>query len=739
MSKGGAGKVYFVLYLAVILELLIIIVERDEAEEHLMQKQKESMKIVQSILAQLQSGSGATGVNTRRSDEITLKGGQSGEGYDLIKEERRYFVDVGVTDVSGEISKVQNDPRLKPEDKDKRFAELVDLSNARELEYQIFYSGVKADVIPEFPTEAEIKEQEKTAPFRSVGMRPSSDPKYAGWQLVALRKLRLDGEATKNQEPKSESYKNPIYGQYDSEAMVGNIREFAPTQFEKTPIGDQDIFAYSKEQTDASAQSLNGRYKKRSFVAYFKPKQDGWYKVRFASKTNNILGVRGTTLPGAAVADEDEVNVGTVKLKVKELKAVRKEIARDLEGTAVMAAATELEKNPTPENLDKFKSTIEQESAKATIDPDEKVRERAGKMRVFSYIVQLLTPGATEQIDQNRSSTEFDVRVVSAPKRQTGDPLINLTTESTEAFDKVQELRIPFSAGPIINGAEPRISGETSPGVRASIEPGRGGAVASQMGGGAAGTTKNYDLVIRSLKPSATPYNIVIVHALAGKEDKKSLALRVFESKPAKPMVVNVTSGNSPRFRFSPSSGNAIAPEQFKILATVGSKQYNVNGIALDVKNEPIPSSVGSVNYRVEWSSPFAAAPIVLEEGTKAVGVPPPSFSGSNTIDYGRWIKNFEVIVKDIQITTQDANLEVQDPRIEVSNPDNLPIAGEPAIQQAGNGYQIVIRLDKGKITGKKFNGGQIDITVSATARNKSTGKVSGEETSLITVPFQKR
>ena len=27
MSKGGAGKVYFVLYLAVILELLIIIVE----------------------------------------------------------------------------------------------------------------------------------------------------------------------------------------------------------------------------------------------------------------------------------------------------------------------------------------------------------------------------------------------------------------------------------------------------------------------------------------------------------------------------------------------------------------------------------------------------------------------------------------------------------------------------------------------------------------------------------------
>jgi hypothetical protein len=60
MSKGGggAGKVYFVLYLAVVLELLIIIVERDEAEEGLLQKQKETMQIVESILSQLQSGAG---------------------------------------------------------------------------------------------------------------------------------------------------------------------------------------------------------------------------------------------------------------------------------------------------------------------------------------------------------------------------------------------------------------------------------------------------------------------------------------------------------------------------------------------------------------------------------------------------------------------------------------------------------------------------------------------------------
>ena len=73
MSKGGgAGKVYFVLYLAVVLELLIIIVERDEAEEHLHKKQKEAMRIVESILTQMQSGAGTEGMTTRPQDEITI-------------------------------------------------------------------------------------------------------------------------------------------------------------------------------------------------------------------------------------------------------------------------------------------------------------------------------------------------------------------------------------------------------------------------------------------------------------------------------------------------------------------------------------------------------------------------------------------------------------------------------------------------------------------------------------------
>src|SRR5207237_7921841 len=61
MSKGGgAGKVYFILYLAVLLELLIIIVERDDAEEELKkeklaleQKSKRIQMIAETIIQAL--------------------------------------------------------------------------------------------------------------------------------------------------------------------------------------------------------------------------------------------------------------------------------------------------------------------------------------------------------------------------------------------------------------------------------------------------------------------------------------------------------------------------------------------------------------------------------------------------------------------------------------------------------------------------------------------------------------
>jgi hypothetical protein len=729
MSKGGAGKVYFVLYLAVILELLIIIVERDEAEEHLMQKQKESMKIVQSILAQLQSGSGATGVNTRRSDEITLKGGQTGEGYDLIKEERRYFVDVGVTDVSSEITKVQSDPRLSAADKAKRFAELVDLSNARQLEYQIFYSNAKTDVIPEFPSEAEIKEYEKTRPFRTVGMAPSAKPEYSGWQLVALRQLSLDAEATKNQEPKAEAYKSPIYGGYDTDAMVGSIREFAPTQYEKTPINEQDIFAYSKEQTDAAAQALSGRYKKRTFVAYFKPKQDGWYKVRFSSKTNNILGVRGTATDNAVVSDEEEVNVGTVKLKVKELKAVRKEIARELEGTAVMAAATQLEQNPSRENLENFKKIVEEESSKAATSANEQDRERSGQMRVFSYIVQLLTPNATEFIDQNLSATEFDVRVVSAPKRQTGDPFVALEIEQLAVFDKAGEVRVPFTAGPMIGGAEPTVRVTSG-----SISATRGTATMSVASNQsqptpAGGNNRTYDLVMSNLAPGQ--HTVEVSHTFPGAKGgpaTQTFNLTVYETG-LKSATVNNYLGGPVNFRFLPNSENAIAPSQFTSYVAVDGQQAEpFSGFTKKVF-DVLPFTAKSVSYRVEWALPrYVKDKVVLGQDSKATALDPPAFQLPTQFNKSQYERN-GTITFDVTIPAQQG-VTVNVSATEV--PGKVKLIGSPSVKSAGgNKYTVSFRVNARTVPPK---GDLVTIRVSATA-SASSGANSDPSTKTVSIP----
>ena len=75
MSKGGgAGKVYFILYLAVLLELLIVIVERDDAEEafrkerdELLRKTKRIQLIAETIINSLRGSPTAVSATSDQS------------------------------------------------------------------------------------------------------------------------------------------------------------------------------------------------------------------------------------------------------------------------------------------------------------------------------------------------------------------------------------------------------------------------------------------------------------------------------------------------------------------------------------------------------------------------------------------------------------------------------------------------------------------------------------------------
>src|ERR1035437_7068191 len=76
-GKAGAGKVYFILYLAVLLELLIIIVERDDAEDELRkekaaleQKSKRIQLIAETIINSLRGS--ATSVSSTSDQSMVL-------------------------------------------------------------------------------------------------------------------------------------------------------------------------------------------------------------------------------------------------------------------------------------------------------------------------------------------------------------------------------------------------------------------------------------------------------------------------------------------------------------------------------------------------------------------------------------------------------------------------------------------------------------------------------------------
>ena len=80
MGGVNTGKVYFVMYLAVLLELLIIIVERDDAEEALqkekealLQKEKRIQLIAETIINSLRGSPTAISATSDQSMVLAIR------------------------------------------------------------------------------------------------------------------------------------------------------------------------------------------------------------------------------------------------------------------------------------------------------------------------------------------------------------------------------------------------------------------------------------------------------------------------------------------------------------------------------------------------------------------------------------------------------------------------------------------------------------------------------------------
>lgn len=697
MSKGGAGKVYFVLYLAVILELLIIIVERDEAEEHLMAKQKESMRIVESILSQLQVGAGSEGINTRPQDQITIPppgiNVKEAIGADL-KPERRYLIEVGVTDVNASVKQLESE---EPEAYLDRLHRYIRLANVSDLRYEVLHS--KAGTNEEVPLDSNawVKKGETTL------------------------KLNID---------EMEKQLDNVYNQHkgDPVALVDNLRTFmtnalyepAPsTGFKPGKVSDAEFF-YHRDETVAVKERAA---KKRVFVVNFEPKEEGWYKLRFTSKANKILGVYNRD-NSMEIDPDQKVNIGTVTLKVKDLLKVRDA----LEKTVFGLPSSEMAKTDMAafmEQLNKMKESASE-------------LEVRSKTELYGYIVRLVTPGLSEGFDQNKSAIEYNIRVLK-PQPQITDPAIADLRNVVRVFDGLQSLSLPMKITPS-NGQTVILQ---NPGG-ATVSG--GSATASASGGGGKWADKNLVIPVKgALAPREEPY----VFELAQKNGPKTsevvkCSVYVYPSKITNESDVSsaleAAWGDPLELVVSPASGNTIKPDEFLMQFNFGGSNQTSPMRKLSVAasdNVIVPPGTSEVGLTVAWKDPISGDVVQLWSGKGEVGLKKPLISLSETSaepimdQMSGEFKVIKVLVRAPMISA-DERAEIGEVNVNVTSSSvrdmksgqtyKVVPVGKARRSGTGNDYEVTLKLQGGKFPLTKGQvKGKFTISVSATARSQGS------------------
>jgi hypothetical protein len=733
MSKGGgAGKVYFVLYLAVVLELLIIIVERDEAEESLLKKQKETMRIVESILSQLQSGAGTEGINTRPQDEITIPP----SGINLkevmgaeIKPWRRYSVEVGVTDISSALEKKEGENQKEYV---QRLKKLIELGNVEELEYQIFYnSSPDPNNPPLFVTDDELIKQKIDFTKWNPGQRIQG-PDMSDWEFLGLRKLVLDKETTFNQlnleNLRAESI-NPVYPK--------NLMNVIGPDYSPREVSVDSVFFYSEvESTQLAQRAGSGELQKRAFIVNFQPpNKAGWYKLRFASRTNRILGVRA--MQGAKEPDDaTTVNIGTVQLTVKDLRKVKKELETKLEKYK-LPSFVELTKTG---DIDKFDAKLKEAVTLASKAEDANTVVSA--IRLYGYISKLLAPGMSSNFSQNRGAIEFNVHVIT-PNPNIADPVITMTGYQA-CFDKVApviEFQISPYQGEGSNAIEARVidqNGATVSRIDARpLDKIAGMSVTPPANGG---RRDYYGYVNQTLSPGK--YKIEIIHKLAGKSKTETADLEIFktglteERKVIGRLNALAYYGYPLSVEVIPTSGGKIRPNQFRlyVYTDTESQPTPIEGLTNTDRAVKLTCKANKVFAKVTWVQPFTGTEVeLLPLQTIDIKQQEPEIIANPQYDFTGTATKVKVRITGITVEKSPSGCEDKDATMKVwvdnkinkvEGLKNYDISIEPTIEDEGTGYSVLVELTGKLERGEKKVNGTFSLPIFATVTN-SNGKVS--------------
>ncbi len=758
MSKGGgAGKVYFVLYLAVVLELLIIIVERDEAEEGLLKKQKETMRIVESILSQLQSGSGTEGMNTRPQDEITIPP----SGVDIkevlgaeIKSFRKYTVDVGVTDVTGAIKRKEEETE---KEYFQRLKTLVTLANVAEIEYQIFYnSSEDPNKAPPFLSDDEISKRKMDfAKFTAGEVIVNDDGDE--WEFLALRKLVLDKDATFNGMDLANISVDAMHPVYPHEMEVAIGDDFKPAD-----VPQDSTFYYSDIASHvASGGESSSGMQKRTFVVNFQPpSKAGWYKLRFSSRTNRILGVRAN-VDRNHIDEESTVNIGTVQLTVKALMKVRKTLESTLEKYQLPPADVLLEDN----GLEKFDDQIK--GAIKKIMGEDNAIELKGKMELYSYIAKLLTPGQSVYFKQNRGALEINVRVIT-PNPPTANPVI-IVNNDIHRFDAIAPMfRVSISpyrpgGGNIITGFvynKSDVAG-VEPIAQISFVP------VTEEEPPAGGSRAYYGEVDRILDagPDGSPrmYMLKLTHNIAGaaKPGDTSAVLTIYPTiveanveELANRFDALASYGSYLNFNFMPPSGNKILSDQFcfkfKTDADVQDRGCQRGYSAKNSDGLYFGANASTASLEIVWKDPitdvevpiFPLKEVSIKQSSPKIRVNNASSSIGGTTDRLKIrVTNIKIIYPNIGVENDpnkkaniDLNVEIKKVRVT----QNYRAAGKPKVTIKDN--MVTVEFDLvGEPDEDAWAKGTVELKLTAIATNPINKKQSRPATKTYKIKIRKK
>lgn len=769
MSKGGAGKVYFVLYLAVILELLIIIVERDEAEEHLIQKQKESMKIVESILSQLQTGAGSEGINTRPQDQITIPP----PGVDIkkmmggvdVKAEREYMVEVGITDVSSSLKQMEGEEK---KDYIERMQSLFKLSNVQSLTYEVWNAPGSDQGTPPFPidketmNDAEKSELKKVADLSTgIGGTVTAvgpDNKSGTWKLLARRTLNLDMEQMKGK------IKSIIEAGGSQSEIQNNLREAILTPVYPTPNIDGgspdfrpngfqgEVFRYDTAETRSRGKDA---YKKRVFKVNFQPGTEGWFKLRFSSKTNRVLGIQRADGVGAPEADpETKVYIGTVQIKLKDLEKVQKELIRRY-GEMGLPDAKIAAKDP-----DKFNEEIEK--VKQLVSSSADANEKLSKIQLYSYIARLIE-GQAANFDQNKGSIEFNIRVLKPIPPEDPPPVIVPPQEDRVVYSKLSKTIIGFTASPF-NGTMPTIvSVQPSAGVNPVIEDAGQDQSAALSDPALAGKARRFNIVFNGTMP-ANPdgYTITLRHAnKSGKAVEETAKVIVLDPKlteDSRKRFENTIKnrlyyGQSIKLNPQPADGGKVPAGQYLMNVLIPPTQSEpVRGITFPPSGQvvKIPGNASTISADILWEDPVTKERISLlpnvVSGSPKQG--PPTVNDAS-LDYKADIRTMKVTVTGIgfdlppvdvgsnaeasDIFDEQANLD-GDQEVKLKTGEKVAILA-PQVQKEGDKYRITFSVKPPRALRKGDQiSGTINFTFGAKVRGKS--KESEADPKPISIPI---